>query len=98
MTESADGVRVRCVTEWLLTLPARAMPGMRSSLDAMTSVAPVRRLMQISHMEASNVSRASWSTRHPGPTSRVLICVDTRLSSPLWLTTTPFGKPVDPEV
>ena len=54
--------------------------------------------MHSSQNEASKVSEANCSTRLSAFTTRRVLWLHKRLAAPPWLTTTPLGIPVDPEV
>nr|BFF04107.1 hypothetical protein GCM10020241_57820 [Streptoalloteichus tenebrarius] len=54
--------------------------------------------MQISQNAASTLTEANWSTRAPAPTPSRSRWVATSAATPVWLTTTPLGRPVEPEV
>ncbi len=54
--------------------------------------------MHSSQNAASKLGEANWSTREPGPTSKAASCEVSRPATPMCVTTTPFGRPVEPEV
>ncbi len=54
--------------------------------------------MHMSQTETSKLIEANCATRLPSPTPSRSTAVAIRLASPLWVTTTPFGRPVEPEV
>ncbi|MCP9962829.1 hypothetical protein LUX05_18390 [Streptomyces somaliensis] len=47
---------------------------------------------------ASKLGEANWSTRESGVTSIRSRWVRARSAMPRWVTTTPLGRPVEPEV
>src|SRR6185312_1984001 len=59
---------------------------------------PRAEAIAISKIEASKLSEANCSTRLPGPVPSTRCCAATTLQMPRWVTSTPFGWPVDPEV
>ncbi|GAA5772863.1 hypothetical protein Aros01_09421 [Streptosporangium roseum] len=64
----------------------------------MTSAAPAAKAMSISMTEASKLGEANWSTRLSGPTLSRSVCAAANAAMPPWVTTTPLGRPVEPEV
>lgn len=54
--------------------------------------------MHSSQNAASKLTDAMWSTRLPGTTRSRSLCVLAMAPAPRWVTTTPLGRPVDPEV
>ncbi len=95
---STGGGSVTWVTPCRATVAANGSPGASSSLPASTKVAPESRPMHISHTEASKLGEANWSTRLVGPTLSCSKCVASSGARPLWVTATPLGRPVEPEV
>nr|BFE50787.1 hypothetical protein GCM10017745_42140 [Saccharothrix mutabilis subsp. capreolus] len=63
-----------------------------------TSAAPAGNDISSSMTAASKLSEATWATRDAGPISKVSMRYADRLARPWWLTTTPLGRPVDPDV
>ena len=51
-----------------------------------------------SSTDASKLNEANCSTRVPGPAPSAGRSASARFASPWWVTTTPFGAPVDPDV
>nr|WP_284466957.1 hypothetical protein [Actinomadura madurae] len=82
----------------LVTTSASAAPGISRSCGASTSVAPCRSAMQISDTAASKPREANCRTRLAGPTPNSSAWAADRLGIPRWVTTTPLGRPVEPEV
>ena len=91
------GVKVTCVTRCSARKPVRSVPNLRSS-GMTTSVAPVSRVMNHSQPNMSKLAEANWPTRWPGPTPITREGPSTKLARPAWETSTPFGRPVDPDV
>ncbi|GAA3674637.1 hypothetical protein GCM10022420_064200 [Streptomyces iranensis] len=96
--DSGDGGIIRWVIRRSSSSVARSGPGVRRSSGAHTRVAPVKRALDSSQNEASKLGETNCSTRSPGPTRCLRRCTATALARPRWLTTTPLGRPVEPEV
>jgi hypothetical protein len=62
------------------------------------SAAPESRAKKISSSEASKPVEASCATRSPGRAPKVSTAPASRFAAPAWVTTTPLGSPVEPEV
>jgi hypothetical protein len=54
--------------------------------------------MHSSSTEASKLGEANWSTRLSLSTSNSATSAAAKLAMPSWVTMTPLGRPVDPEV
>lgn len=65
---------------------------------ATTRVAPALSAINISNTEASKLGDAKCRTRDPDVTARSSRSSVTRFTRPRWVTATPLGRPVDPEV
>ena len=63
-----------------------------------TSVAPWLRQPRISQAAMSNATLRIWPTRHPGRIPRSPGEVSKMLHTLRWVTVTPFGVPVVPDV
>ncbi|GGT74028.1 hypothetical protein GCM10010207_84490 [Streptomyces atratus] len=98
MTARAAGGMVACVTPCSATRVARAASGSSRSWGASTSAAPESSAIASSQNAASKLGEANCRTRLPGPTSNCSIWLETRLAAPACETTTPLGRPVEPEV
>src|SRR5947199_189772 len=83
---------------WLLHSATSGAPGSNRSAGARTSAAPDSRPMHNSQHDASKLGEANCSTRLLVSIPNRWICALARLETPAWLTTTPLGWPVDPEV
>ena len=94
----AEGVKNAWVTPSRSTSRARAGPGRRSSGGGSTSRAPAARAAAISSTEASKLSEAFCRTRLSRPVAKRSRWASARLTAPRWSTTTPLGRPVEPEV
>ena len=70
----------------------------RSADAAMTSVDPDTNAVMMSSTEASKLNDANCSTFTPGPAPSTGPMAAHRFTRLAWLTCTPFGTPVDPEV
>ncbi|KOU04658.1 hypothetical protein ADK88_21300 [Streptomyces sp. NRRL F-2295] len=97
-TASAVGGRVTCVTSCSAQSAARSGPGISRSAGATTRVAPDRSPITISQAAASKLSAANCSTRLPGPTPNASRWARAREAMPPCGTTTPLGRPVEPDV
>ena len=80
----------------------RSTPVRTSERGAGTRQAPCRQASHISSQEASKATDSPASTRSPGPigssTQNSRASASTNAAAARWLTATPFGLPVDPEV
>ncbi len=92
------GGSVAWVTRCRSASAARAGPGVTSSAVPTTRAAPDRSAIVSSQNAASNDGEANCSTRLSGPTSKRSVWAAIRLATPEWVTTTPLGRPVEPEV
>ncbi len=82
-----------------VTSSRRSVRASRGASDgARTRAAPVSRALHRSQKDASKLGEANWSTRLPGATPSRSTCAATRPDTPVWLTATPLGRPVEPEV
>ncbi len=95
---STDGGSVTWVMSWAAASSESSGPGSRRQAGARTSVPPVNSAMATSQKAASKLAVANCSTRLSGPTAQRSIWLASRLGIPVWQTTTPLGRPVDPEV
>lgn len=89
MPDSTVGVAIS-------TVAVRAAAAM--SLPRMTRVAPCARQPRISQAAMSMATLRSWATRSPGPMPRAPGWVRRMLATLRWVTFTPLGRPVVPEV
>jgi hypothetical protein len=89
---------VTTVTRSSRSSVASGGPGSRSSRSPRTSVPPLSSAITISHTDMSNDSEASCSTRSPGPTPNISRSIAATGPTPRCGTTTPLGRPVEPEV
>ncbi len=64
----------------------------------MTRAAPAAKAMSISITEASKLGEANCRTRLSGPTLSRSRWDSANAAMPPWVTTTPLGRPVEPEV
>ena len=80
----------------------RSTPVRTSARGAGTRQAPCRQASHISSHEASNATDSPASTRSPGPIGSSArnrrASASTNAAAEPWLTATPFGVPVEPEV
>ncbi len=98
ITASAAGGRVRWVMPRSRTRPARVGPGSRAFRSSISRQAPESRPMHSSQNAASKLTDAMCSTRLAGVTRSRSLWVLAMAPTPLWVTTTPFGRPVEPDV
>ncbi|GAQ58683.1 hypothetical protein a10_08575 [Streptomyces acidiscabies] len=89
---STDGGTVTCVTSSSVSAGS-GLPG-----GGRTRVAPVSRAVYSSDTDASKLGEANWRTRLSASMANRSTWPATRWASPEWLTTTPLGRPVEPEV
>ena len=64
----------------------------------MATVAPCRRAPKISQTLKSKATEWNMQVASPGPRGWIGIVFPTKLTTLRWLTRTPLGTPVDPEV
>ncbi len=64
----------------------------------MISVAPDSNAADQSQNAASKLTDAHWSTRSPGRGAMEAVWAATMSATPVWVTATPLGVPVEPEV
>ncbi len=98
---SAAGEIVACVMRCRAITPARPdrpAPGSSRSAGARTSVEPDSSARHSSEKAASKLGEATWRIRLPSSTANRSIWLPARLATPRCVTTTPFGRPVEPEV
>nr|MCF0103490.1 hypothetical protein [Streptomyces sp. MH191] len=98
MSASAAGGSVAWVTPRSATRRTSAGPGISSGDGADTRQAPLHSAITVSHTDASKLIDANCRTRLPGESARCSACSAARLGSPRWVTVTPLGRPVEPEV
>ena len=96
--ETSDGGRIMCVIRCAARKSVSAGSAIRSSSGTTTSVAPVHSAIASSNTATSNPGDANCSTRLDASTPIRSCAVATRLAIPSCETTTPFGRPVEPEV
>ena len=101
-SEASVGTVETTVTSWETSHGPRSMPLRTSARGAGTRQAPCRQASHISSQEASNATDSPASTRSSGPigSSRrnIWASASTNAAALRWVTATPFGVPVDPEV
>ena len=54
--------------------------------------------MHNSNTDASKLGEENCNTRSPGTTAYRSASAAEKLANPAWVTTTPLGRPVDPDV
>ena len=89
---------IRCRT----SQPPRSSPLRTTERGAGTRQAPWRQASHISSQEASKATESPASTRSPGRSGSVRrksrASASTKAAAARWLTATPLGTPVEPEV
>ena len=80
----------------------RSIPLRTSARGAGTRAAPCRQASHISSQDASKPTDSPASTRSPGPIGlsrrNIRASASTKAAALRWVTATPFGVPVEPEV
>ena len=88
--------------DWRISHGARSSPDRTSERGAGTRHAPWPHASHISSHEASKATDRPASTRSPGPSGapwrNMRASASTKAAAERWLTATPFGTPVEPEV
>ncbi|BCK58638.1 hypothetical protein NWFMUON74_64100 [Nocardia wallacei] len=97
MVASADGVMKACVT------PSPRISSDSSSppytpVGTTTSAPPAPIASRNSRIEASKLGDAKCSARESESSAYRSACSALKLARPAWVTTTPLGRPVEPEV
>src|SRR3984957_5349491 len=85
------------LTPWSCTNPVNASPAYTPA-GATTNAAPDPTANNNSPTEASKVGAATINTRASAPNPNIARCAAAHPSKPAWLTATPLGTPVDPDV
>ncbi len=98
MTVSADGVWLSTVTRSRAHSSANSSGSQVVSRGTTTSFPPCSRHPNISYMDTSN--EQAWNRVHTssGPRPYPSAVASSRLSTLRWVTRTPLGRPVEPEV
>ncbi len=95
---TVDTIVMRCATSH----GPRSTPVRTSARGAGTRHAPCRQASHISSHEASKATDSPASTRSPGPIGSSVrnsrASASTKAAAEPWLTATPLGLPVEPEV
>ncbi|GGO36059.1 hypothetical protein GCM10012286_07520 [Streptomyces lasiicapitis] len=94
---TTDGGRVACVMCCWASVRASSSPTRRCWWGS-TRVAPVVRAMIRSQTDTSKLGDADCRTREPGARSKRSRWTARRAAMPVWVTVTPLGRPVEPEV
>ncbi|GAA3646949.1 hypothetical protein GCM10022420_022170 [Streptomyces iranensis] len=95
---NTDGGTVTCVTPNSATTSPNDPPGGNLSTPAITNTPPDNNAIHISETAASKLNDANCNTRASAPTPNRSICAAAKFPMPRCVTTTPFGRPVDPDV
>ena len=93
---SAAGGISACVTPHAASTSDRSSPTSGPG-GGTTSTAPAVRDMHSSSTDASKLGVENCSTRSPGPTANRSTSAAAKLANPVWETTTPLGRPVEPD-
>ena len=94
---STVGVNTAALTCWSCSTVVSASPAYASG-GATTNAAPDPTANNHSKTDASKVGAATISTRASVPNPNNSRCAAATPSTPAWLTATPLGAPVDPDV
>ncbi|CAM4417331.1 hypothetical protein MYSE111917_27435 [Mycobacterium senriense] len=95
--DNTVGVKTAALTRWPCINPVSASPAYASG-GATTNVAADATTNNHSKSDASKVGAATAKTRASGPNPNASRCAAATPSRPAWLTATPLGTPVDPDV
>ncbi|GIG09052.1 hypothetical protein Cco03nite_57520 [Catellatospora coxensis] len=95
---SSAGGRIMKVMPWARAYSVSSGPGTRRSAGTTTSRAPVSSPRHRSKNATSKLGDANCSTRPSGPTPSRSVAVASSFTTPACDTTTPLGRPVEPEV
>ncbi|BCZ24644.1 hypothetical protein MTY59_44990 [Mycobacterium senriense] len=95
--DSTVGVRNAALTRWLCSKAVSGSPAYTCG-GATTSAAPDAAASTISPTDASKVGEATINTRVSVSNPHDSHCAAVHPSRPAWLTITPLGVPVEPEV
>ena len=96
--DSTIGGRVAWVMPSRATSAARVSPANTSPGAPRCSEAPWLRAIDHSNTQASKLKDANCSTRLSGDTPNSSPCTRCKLGKPRWVTITPLGRPVEPDV
>jgi hypothetical protein len=98
MVASSVGTQYNTVTPVCSKKSASSAPRRRESVDPTTRVAPTDQVGQISSIEKSKEIVIPWYTRSVGRTSYTLGTTSRKLQMLDCATSTPLGRPLDPDV
>ncbi len=87
-----------CVISLCAKKSVSARSGSRTSLGATTSVPPTSSDMHSSQNATSKLTEANPTTRLSSVTPQRPVAVAISPGTPAWVTATPFGVPVEPDV
>ncbi len=96
--ETSEGGRIMWVARCRATYSVRAGPATRRSAGTTTIRPPTHSDMIRSQTVTSKPTEANCTTRLSESTPIRSVAVAIRLPTPSWVTTTPLGRPVEPEV
>ena len=96
---SASGVGTNAIVMRSATSQSRRRSGAATVAASGTwRLAPATNAGHVSHTDASNAGLAIHDARSPGRTAKVRVCQSTRCDRFAWVTCTPLGAPVEPDV
>src|SRR5215212_1451955 len=95
--DTTVGVNMAAETCWSCNSAVSLSPAYTCG-GATTNVAADPAANNSSPIDASNVGAATIKTRASAPNPKISRCAAVQPSRPAWLTATPLGTPVDPDV
>ncbi|GAA3836902.1 hypothetical protein GCM10022226_68590 [Sphaerisporangium flaviroseum] len=96
VAKAAGGIK-QCVIPSPASTPPNASPP-NTPTGHTTNAAPEPKAHTISKTDASKLGDANCNTRSPGPAPNRDTNPAAKFPTPACVTTTPFGRPVDPDV
>ncbi len=96
--DTSDGGRIAWLIRWVCRNPVSAGPATRTSSGATTRRAPSVSAMTSSNTATSKPTDANCSTRDDASTPIRSAAVAASDAMPSWGSTTPLGRPVEPDV
>src|ERR1700757_2743199 len=95
---SVLGVNLACDTCWRASRSVNSLPGNACSSVGITAAAPVNNAHHIFPTDISKINGANCRIRLSGVMTRRSAWLATKSAMPVWVTATPLGAPVVPEV
>src|SRR5205085_10892695 len=96
--DNNEGTTLADVTPAAFTNSTNAPGSARCTAEAITNVPPAAKTTATSNTAASNPNDANCNTTRPGPASNTGANRTAKFTTPRCPTTTPFGRPVDPDL